>query len=99
MTVTDKTGAPTEVAKEAERYTISVDGRQVGVAEFLDRGDRRIFTHTKVDKDYEGRGLATILVEHALRETKAAGLTIVPKCSMVVAFVDKHPEYRDDAAG
>ena len=92
----DKTGAPTTVTAEPDRYTIAVDGKTVGKAEFLDRGDRRIFTHTEVDKDYEGRGLATILITEALKDTRDAGLTIVPKCPMVVAYVDKHPEYRDD---
>ena len=62
MSQTDKTGAPTTVTAEPDRYTIAVDGKKVGKAEFLDRDGRRIFTHTEVDKDYEGRGLATILI-------------------------------------
>ncbi len=95
MTTTDKTGAPTTVTAESDRYTIVVEGKVVGKAEFLDRGDRRIFTHTEVDKNFEGRGLATILVGEALRETLDAGLRIVPKCPMVTAFVSKHEEYRD----
>jgi uncharacterized protein len=92
---TDKTGAPTEVTKEADQYTISVDGNKVGKAEFLDRGERRIFTHTEIDKNHEGRGLATILVEHALRDTRDAGLRIKALCPMVIGFLEKHPEYAD----
>ncbi len=95
MSRADKTGAPTTVTAESDRYTIAVEGKVVGKAEFLDRGDRRIFTHTEVDKNFEGRGLATILVGEALRETRDAGLRIVPKCPMVTAFVSKHEEYRD----
>ena len=53
---TDKTGAPTTVTAEPDRYTIAVDGHEVGKAEFLDRGNQRVFTHTEVDKNYEGRG-------------------------------------------
>jgi uncharacterized protein len=48
-----------------------------------------------VDNNYEGRGLATILIGEALRETRDAGLRIVPKCPMVAAFVCKHEEYQD----
>lgn len=91
----DKTGAPTTVTAEPERFTIAVDGKQVGKAEFLDRGGRRVFTHTEVDKNYEGRGLATILIAQALRETRDAGLRIVPKCPMVIAYLQKHDEYQD----
>ena len=92
---TDKTGAPTTVTAEPERFTIAVDGKQVGKAEVLDRGGRRVFTHTEVDKNYEGRGLATILIAQALRETRDAGLRIVPKCPMVIAYLQKHDEYQD----
>jgi predicted GNAT family acetyltransferase len=94
---TDKTGAPTTVTAESDKYTIAVDGKKAGRAEFFDRGDSRVFTHTEVEKAYEGRGLATILVGEALRDTRDAGLKIVPKCEMVVGYVKKHPEYQDAA--
>ena len=97
MSAPDKTGAPTTVTAESDRYTIAVDGKEVGKTEFLDRGGRRIFTHTEVDKNFEGRGLATILIGEALRQTRDAGLRIVPKCPMVTAFVSKHEEYQDNA--
>jgi uncharacterized protein len=95
VTTTDKTGAPTTVTAEPERFTIAVDGKQVGKAEFLDRGDRRIFTHTEVDRNYEGRGLATILIGEALQETRDAGLRIKALCPMVIAYLRKHDEYSD----
>jgi predicted GNAT family acetyltransferase len=95
---TDKTGAPTTVTAEPDRYMIAVEGNQVGKAEFLDRDDKRVFTHTEVDKNYEGRGLATILIAQALQETRDAGLRIVPRCPMVAAYVSKHDEYQDIVA-
>jgi uncharacterized protein len=95
MTSQDKTGAPTTVDGESDRYTISVDGQKVGKAEFLDRGERRIFTHTEVDKEFEGRGLATILIAEALQQTRDAGLRIVPKCPTVASYLEKHHEYQD----
>ena len=48
-----------------------------------------------MDENYEDRGLATILIGEALRETRDAGLRIVPDCPMVAAYVSKHEEYRD----
>ncbi len=92
---TDKTGAPTAVDAEADRFTISVDGQAVGLAEFADRDGQRIFTHTEVADGFEGRGLATILVGEALQATRDAGLRIVAACPMVAAFVEKHDEYDD----
>ncbi len=92
---TDKTGAPTTVAADEEQFTIAVDGKEVGRAEFLDRGERRVFTHTEVDKEYEGRGLATILIGEALKHTRDAGLRIRAQCEMVAGYLKKHDEYAD----
>ena len=95
MSQPDKTGAPTTVTAEPDEYTIAVEGKKVGKAEFIDRGEKRVFTHTEVDKDYEGRGLATILIAQALKETRDAGLRIVPVCSMVADYLKKHHEFDD----
>jgi predicted GNAT family acetyltransferase len=95
MSTTDKSGAPTTVTAESDRFTISVDGKEVGKAEFLDRDGRRVFTHTEVDDNYEGRGLATILIREALQQTRDAGMPIVPKCPMVANYISKHDEFKD----
>ena len=34
MTTTDKTGAPTTVTQESDRFSISVDGQKVGFTEW-----------------------------------------------------------------
>ena len=90
---TDKTGAQTTVTAEKGRYTIAVKGKTVGLADFVDRGDQRVFHHTEVDPAYGGRGLATILVEEALNAARDEGKRIVPGCSMVVTVLKKHPEF------
>jgi predicted GNAT family acetyltransferase len=92
---TDKTGAPTAVTAEHDRYTIAVEGKTVGLAEFADRDSQRVFLHTEVADDFEGRGLATILIGEALKSTRDSGLRIVAVCPMVAAYVDKHREFDD----
>jgi predicted GNAT family acetyltransferase len=94
---TDKTGAPTKVTAESDRFTIAVDGKPVGLTEFTDRDGQRVFTHTEVDDAFEGRGLATILIGEALQSTRDAGLRVVPVCKMVAAYIDKHAEFSDIA--
>lgn len=90
---TDKTGAEAVVAKEEGRYTIAVDGKPVGLADFADRDNQRVFYHTEIDPAYGGRGLATILVEGALNDARDDGKRVVPVCSMVVTVLKKHPEF------
>lgn len=92
---TDKTGAPTDVTQESDRFSISVDGKNAGFTEYVDRGNQRIFPHTEIDDAFGGRGLATILVGEALEATRTAGLRIVPVCEMVAGYIDKHPEFND----
>jgi predicted GNAT family acetyltransferase len=95
MALTDKTGAPVTVSKEATKFTIALEQRRVGLAAFADRDEQRVFFHTEVDEEFGGRGLATVLIREALKQTKAEGMRIVPVCPMVVAFLRKHPEDDD----
>jgi uncharacterized protein len=92
---TDKTGAQTMVSAGDGTYSIAVDGKTVGHADFADRGDQRVFYETVVDPEFGGRGLATILVEAALNAARDAGKRIVPVCSMVGTVLKKHPEFDD----
>ncbi len=91
----DKTGAETTVSLQDGRYIIAVEGKTVGLADFADRDNQRVFYHTEIDPAYGGRGLATILVEEALIEARDEGKRVVPVCSMVGTVLKKHPEFDD----
>jgi uncharacterized protein len=96
---TDKTGAATTVTRGRDKFKIAIEGegeeKTVGLAAFADHGNQRVFLHTEVAEDYEGRGLATILVNEAILASKAEGLRIVAVCPMVAAFLDRHREFDD----
>lgn len=77
------------------QYEISVDGVRAGLAAYVDRDAQRVFHHTEINPEFGGRGLGTTLIAAALSDTRAAGKRIVPSCSFVAAYVDKHDEYRD----
>lgn len=95
MTLTDNTGAPVTVQKEADKFTIAVNGKVVGLTAYADDGRSRVFPHTEVDDEFGGRGLATIVIGEALAQTEAEGLRIVPMCPTVAKYVRSHPEYAD----
>jgi predicted GNAT family acetyltransferase len=62
---------------------------------YRDRGDQRVFYHTKVDDAFAGQGLAARLVEQALTDARASGKRIVPVCSYVAEFLQKHDDFAD----
>jgi len=76
------------------RYEMKTE-HGLAVAVYHQRGDYRVFTHTEVPPADEGKGYASQLVREALDDTRRAGFKIQPACSFVVAYVRRHPEYRD----
>lgn len=78
----------------AQRYELDTD-HGVAIAVYREQGDRAIFTHTEVPPEDEGKGIGSQLVRAALDDTHRRGFKIVPACSFVVAFVQRHPEFAD----
>ena len=53
------------------------------------------FYHTEVPRQLRGRGIAARLVREALQQVRAQGLKVVPSCSYVTTYIDRHPEFAD----
>jgi uncharacterized protein len=82
-------------AAARHRFEIHLGRTVIGTSYYRAEPGRRVFTHTEVDPDYQGHGLATQLIEHALTDTREAGLRLVAQCPTVAAYVAKHPEFDD----
>ncbi|HWA28189.1 MAG TPA: GNAT family N-acetyltransferase [Lacunisphaera sp.] len=78
----------------ANRYEAVVDGH-LSVCEYVLDGSRMIFTHTFVPPELRGRGVAEALVRAALAEARAARRQVVPACSYVAKFIERHQEFVD----
>lgn len=76
------------------RYEMKAD-HGLALAVYRQQGDARIFTHTEVPPEDEGKGLGARLVKAALEDTRKQGFKIVPACSFIVAYVRRHPEFDD----
>jgi len=79
---------------DRHRYELPTD-HGLAIAVYREQGDSRVFTHTEVPPEDEGKGLGAKVVWAALEDTRRRGLKIVPLCSFVVAFVRRHPEFDD----
>lgn len=97
MAKQDKTGQNVVVTNDAERnaYLIKYEGSDdaLGLAAYLDNGQERIFYHTEVSPEYQGRGLANLLVEDGIADTVAGDYQVVASCPLVRGWMEKHPEY------
>jgi len=81
------------VQRRDDSYEIRVGDDLAGKAQYLDRGDQRIFYHTEIDPAFQGQGLSSALIRDALDDTRAAGLRIVPVCRAVHRYVKKDSSF------
>lgn len=60
-------------------------------------GDDRVLrmTHTEVPPALQGRGIAARLVRYALDYARAQGLKVLPLCSYVRRYMQRHPETQE----
>ena len=77
------------------RFEVRVDGEVAGFTEYRRRPGLIAFIHTLTDPRFEGQGLASQLVGTALSEARADGLSVLPFCPFVRAYIGRHTEYLD----
>ena len=76
------------------RFELTQDGETAIAAYSLD-GDTITFTHTLVPPALEGHGVASTLIAYALSQARERHLKVVPACSFVAAYIERHPESAD----
>jgi predicted GNAT family acetyltransferase len=77
----------------ASRFEARV-GTQLAVADYVLDPGRIVFTHTYVPTALRGHGIAEKLVRAGLALAQAEGRRVVPQCSYVEVFIQRHPEFQ-----
>jgi predicted GNAT family acetyltransferase len=78
------------------RFEVAVDGEWAGSSEYQIAGEKLLaFTHTRIEPQFGGHGLASSLISTALDELRAEDVSVLPFCPFVKAFIEKHPDYLD----
>jgi predicted GNAT family acetyltransferase len=78
---------------EMRRYELTVDGRVIGIADYVRTGDVLVLPHTVIEPSKRGRGWGEVLVRAALDDISRQRLRIAPQCWFVAEFVGLNPEY------
>lgn len=69
-----------------------MDG-EVAILSYTREGGLVVFDHTYVPVAFRGKGVAAALVRAALNEARKQHWKIVPQCSYVAAFIERHAEF------
>jgi len=78
----------------SQRFELALDGEVAHVDYRIADGVMRL-VHTEVPSAHEGRGIAGALVRAALEHARGAGLRVLPGCSYVHSYMQRHPETHD----
>ena len=81
--------------KAARQYEAWVGDQLVGWIIYREQPGALVFVHTEIDPDFEGHGVGSRLAAAALDDLRARGLSVVPRCPFVSAFLRQHPDYAD----
>lgn len=76
------------------RFETSVDG-VLCVLEYRLHDGVLTINHTGVPEAVGGRGIAAALTRTALDTARREGWRVRPNCAYSIAWLAKHPEYRD----
>jgi predicted GNAT family acetyltransferase len=81
---------------DLNRYEIWLEGEKVGHADYTRMPGELHFVHTEVDPAHQGKNLAGILMQESIDNVRANNMgKIVPVCSYVVMWMQRHPETHD----
>lgn len=79
----------------ANQYEAWIEGERAGLIAYRKDDNVITYTRTKVVPAFGGQGVGSALALRALDDARAEGLTVVPLCPFVAAYIEKHPQYSD----
>jgi uncharacterized protein len=83
---------------DRRRFALEEEG-ETAILTYALRDGVIVFTHTIVPDALEGRGIGSRLVRAGLEYARGEGLKVVPQCSFVRGWIERHQEAQDLLAG
>lgn len=77
---------------ERRQFEAHLDGH-LAYLTYTFQGQSVSFDHTFVPEELRGKGIAAALVREGLEEARRRDWKVVPQCSYVAAFLERHPEF------
>ncbi len=80
--------------EKVSRFEIDL-GDGLALVDYIRKADKMILTHTEVPAAHENQGIGGRLVKFVLDYIRENGLTVVPLCPFVAAYIHRNPSYAD----
>ena len=95
MTQINEAETPVVIHERAkQRFRISINGLHCLLQYSEERDGTLDYHRTYTPPELRGNNLAAMLVFHALEHAKAERRKVIPSCSYVADYLDKHPKYK-----
>lgn len=88
---------PLSIVDNVERHRFEgyLGVELVGVIEYIPLSGKVIATHTEVEPNHEGEGIASRLVTAMMDQLRAEQRKVQPQCAYVRSWLQRHPDYED----
>jgi predicted GNAT family acetyltransferase len=80
---------------DRSRYVAYAGDRRAGQMTYRREPGVLALDHTVVGEDYEGQGVGSALIRHVLDAARDEGVAVLPFCSFVRSYMERHPEYAE----
>jgi predicted GNAT family acetyltransferase len=77
------------------RFEIHADGEIAGLISYQLSDNDIAFIHTETDERFQGKGVASRLVQASLDQARERGFEVLPYCPFVRRWIAGHPDYVD----
>lgn len=77
--------------KEKSRFELLLDGKLIGHIDYRIADGTMDMYHTEISPDVGGQGYGSKIVKYALDEARKAQLEVIPTCSFVASYIERHP--------
>ena len=79
---------------ESHRFEVHLEGL-IAYMTYVLTEDAIEYNHTIVPKALGGRGIGSELVKYGLAYARVNHVAVIPSCSFVAAYIQKHQEQQD----
>ena len=80
---------------ERRRFEARKGRKVLGWASYEQTSELIVFTHTRVDRRWEGLGLGGRLVRETLDYVRSQGMHVLSTCPFVTDWINRRPDYQD----